>query len=83
MWNMKCFVIPVVIGATGTVTRGLKKYLEEILGKHSIYSLKKTAILGTLHILRKVLQSEAESLSGEVPRWFKERNTGKTCVKRR
>jgi hypothetical protein len=27
MWNMKCFAIPVIIGATGIVTRGLKKYL--------------------------------------------------------
>jgi hypothetical protein len=25
MWNMKCFVIPVMTGATGTVTKGLKK----------------------------------------------------------
>jgi hypothetical protein len=25
MWNMKCIVIPVIIGATGIVTRGLKK----------------------------------------------------------
>jgi hypothetical protein len=25
MWNMKCFVIPVIIGATGIVTRELKK----------------------------------------------------------
>jgi hypothetical protein len=25
MWNMKCFVIPVIIGATGIVTKGLKK----------------------------------------------------------
>jgi hypothetical protein len=25
MWNMKCFVIPVITGATGTVTVGLKK----------------------------------------------------------
>jgi hypothetical protein len=41
MWNMKYFVIPVVIGATGTVTRGLRKYLEEIPGKHSIDSLQK------------------------------------------
>jgi hypothetical protein len=41
MWNMKCFVIPVVIGATGTVTRGLRKYLEEIPGKHCIDSLQK------------------------------------------
>jgi hypothetical protein len=59
MWNIKCFVIPVIIGATGIVTKGLKKYLETIPGKYSIYSLqKKTAVLGTLHIIRKVLQSE-------------------------
>jgi hypothetical protein len=25
MWNMKRFVIPVITGATGIVTRGLKK----------------------------------------------------------
>jgi hypothetical protein len=25
MWNMKCIVIPATIGATGTVTEGLKK----------------------------------------------------------
>jgi hypothetical protein len=25
MWNMKCLDIPVVIGATGIVTKGLKK----------------------------------------------------------
>jgi hypothetical protein len=25
MWNMKCFVIPVIIGATGTVSKGLRK----------------------------------------------------------
>jgi hypothetical protein len=55
-WNMKCSVIPVVIGARGRVTRGLRKYLEEIPGKHSIDSLQKTAILGTSDILRKVLQ---------------------------
>jgi hypothetical protein len=41
MWNMKCFVIPVIIGAAGIVTRGLKKYLEIIPGKHSIDSLQK------------------------------------------
>jgi hypothetical protein len=55
---MKCFAIPVVIGAIGIVTRGLKKYLETISGKHSIDSPQKTAVLGTSHIIRKVLQSE-------------------------
>jgi hypothetical protein len=47
MWNMKCSVKPTVIEATGTVTRGLRKYLEEISGKHSIDSLQEIAILGT------------------------------------
>jgi hypothetical protein len=30
MWNLKCTIIPVIIGATGTVTRSLRKYLESI-----------------------------------------------------
>jgi hypothetical protein len=55
MWNMKCFVIPVI---TGIVSKSLQKYLERITGQHSIDSLLKTAILGTSHIIRKVLQAE-------------------------
>jgi hypothetical protein len=58
MWKMKCFVIPVITGATGIVTKGLKKYLETIPGKHSIDYLQKTSVPGTSHIIRKVLQSE-------------------------
>jgi hypothetical protein len=58
MWNMKCFVIPVIIGATGIVSKGLKKYLETIPRKRSLDFLQTTAVLGTLHIIRKVLQSE-------------------------
>jgi hypothetical protein len=52
-------IIPIVIGATGIVTRKLNKNLEAVPGKHSIDSLQKTAILGTSHIIRKVLQCEA------------------------
>jgi hypothetical protein len=33
--------------------------LEAVPGKHSIDSPQKTAILGTSHIIRKVLQCEA------------------------
>jgi hypothetical protein len=51
-------IIPVIIGATGTVTKEKKKNLESIAGKHSVYSLQKTAVLGTSHMIRKVLQSE-------------------------
>ena len=59
MWNLKCTIVPVIIGATGIVTRSLKKNLEAIPGRHSIDSLQKTAILGTSHTIRKVLQCEA------------------------
>jgi hypothetical protein len=51
-------IIPLIIGATGIVTKSLSKNLEAIPGKHSIDSLQKTAVLGTSHIIRKVLQCE-------------------------
>ena len=79
MWNLKCMIVPVIIGAAGIVTRSLRKNLETILGKHSIDSLQKTAILGTSHIIRKVLQCEAWSVSGGDHRWFK-RCTRKKCL---
>jgi len=59
MWNLNCTIIPVITGATGIVTRNLKKNLETVPVKHSIDSLQKTAIFGTSHIIRKVLQCEA------------------------
>jgi hypothetical protein len=59
MWNLKCTIIPVIIGATGIVTKKKRKNLEAVPGKHSIDSLQKTAVLGTSHIIRKALQCEA------------------------
>jgi hypothetical protein len=59
MWNLNCRIIPVIIGATGIVTGSLRKNLEAVPGKYSIDSLQKTAVLGTSHIIRKVLQCEA------------------------
>jgi hypothetical protein len=55
MWNLKSTIIPVIPGATGIVTRRLRKNLGAIPGKHSIDSLQKTAILGTSHKIWKVL----------------------------
>ena len=59
MWKLNCKTIPVLIGVTGIVTRSLRKNLEAVPGKHSIDSPQKTAVLGTSHIIRKVLQCEA------------------------
>jgi hypothetical protein len=50
-----CILIDVAIPADRNI---MQKNLEAIPGKHSIDSLQETAILGTSHIIRKVLQSE-------------------------
>jgi len=55
MWNVKPKVMPVIIGATGTISKSFRKYVSNIPGKHEVKELQKTAILGTAHILRKVL----------------------------
>jgi hypothetical protein len=48
-------VIPVIIGTTGTISKSFRKYVSTIPGNHEVKELQKTAILGTAHILRKVL----------------------------
>jgi len=55
MCNVKTKVIPVIIEATGTISESFRKYVSTIQGKHEVKELQKTAILGTAHILRKVL----------------------------
>ena len=55
MWNVKTKLIPVIIGATGTISMSFRKYVINMTGKHEVKELQKTAILGTAHILRKVL----------------------------
>jgi hypothetical protein len=55
MWNVKTEVMPVIIEATVTISKSLRPYLSNIPGKHEIEELQKTPILGTAHILRKVL----------------------------
>ena len=47
-----------IIGGTEIVTKVLKKHFKAIPRKHSIDSIQKTAVRGTSHIIRKVLQSE-------------------------
>ena len=50
----KTKVIPVIIGATGTISKLFRKYVINIPGKHEVKELHKTVILGTAHILRLV-----------------------------
>jgi hypothetical protein len=55
LWEVKARVMPVITGATGTISKSVRQYLSNIAGKHEIKGLQKTAILRDAHILREVL----------------------------
>ena len=55
MWKVKTRMIPVIIGATGIISKSFRKYISNIPGSHEVKELQKTVIWGTAHILRKVL----------------------------
>ena len=61
MWNMKCVVRPVISGATGTVTEGLKKSLVAVPVKHSVDSIRTAAVLGMSHAVRNVCSLKLEA----------------------
>ena len=54
MWNVKTKVIPIKLRAARSVSKSFRKYLSNMPGKHETKELKKTVILGTAHIFRKV-----------------------------
>jgi hypothetical protein len=53
MLNIKIMIMLVINRATEIVTKGLKKSLEVVPGKHSIDSPQKIAVLGTSPMFRK------------------------------
>jgi hypothetical protein len=55
MWNVKAKVIPVITGATGTMSKSFRKHVSNIPGNHDERELQKTAILTTANIMRKLL----------------------------
>jgi len=55
IWKTKVQTIPIIVGALGAVTKTYRKHLKKIgLEEHS-NMVQKTAVLGTVHILRRFL----------------------------
>ena len=54
---MKVTIIPIVIGAFGTLTKGLLKGLEDLEVGNRMETIQTTALLKTLRILRRVLET--------------------------
>ena len=61
--NMKVTIMPIVIGAFGTITKGLLKGLEDLEVGGWEQTLQTTALLRTARILRRVLETWGNLLS--------------------
>ena len=57
LWNMKITIVLIVIGALGTITKGLLKGLEDLEIGGRTETIQTTALLKTVRILRRVLET--------------------------
>ena len=55
MANEKVVVIPIVVGAIRTITTKFEQYTESLGIEIRIENVQKSALLGTVRIIRKVL----------------------------
>ena len=60
--NMKVTIIPIVIGAFGTVSKRLLKWLEDLEVKGRVETIQTTALLRTAIILRRALETWGDLL---------------------
>ena len=63
LWNMKMMFILIVIGALGTVTKGLVQRLEDMEIRVPMATIHTTALLRLARILRRVLDICGDLLS--------------------
>ena len=60
---MKVTIVSIVIGALGTITKGLLKGLEDLEVSGRIETIRTTALLRTARILKRVLETWGDLLS--------------------
>ena len=67
LWNMKVTIVPIVIGAFGTTTKGFLNGLEDLEVGARVETIQMTALLRTARILRRLLETWGDSNSSEKP----------------
>ena len=55
MWQMKTEVIPVVVGALGTIKKGMVENITRVSERANVSETQTISMLGSARILRKVL----------------------------
>ena len=67
LWNMKVTIVPIVIGAFGTIIKGLLKGLEDLEVGGRVETIQMTALPRTARIMRRVPETCCHSNSCEKP----------------
>ena len=57
LWNMNVTIIPIMIGAFGTVTKGSLKGLEDLEVGGRVETIQTISVLKTARMLRRVLET--------------------------
>ena len=63
LWNMKVTIVLIVIGALGTITKGLLKGLEDLEVGGWVETIQTTVLLRTGRILRRVRETWKERIT--------------------
>ena len=63
LWNMKVTIMPIVTGALGTITKSLLKGLEDLEVGGRVETIQTIALMRTVRILRRVLETWGDFLS--------------------
>ena len=66
LWNMKVTIVPILIGAFGTITKGLLKGLDDLEVGGRVDTIQTTALLRTARILRRVLEIWGDLVSFKI-----------------
>ena len=56
LWNLKTSLVPIVIGALGTIPKSLEKHLNELNAKVNISQMQTIGLLKSARITMKVLE---------------------------
>ena len=57
LWDKPVETVPLIIGALGTISKSLKRNLEELGADVAPGLLQKSVVLETAHIIRRVMNS--------------------------
>ena len=63
LWITKVTIVPIVIGALGTINKGLLKGLEDLEVGWQVENIQMTALMRTARILRRVPETWGDLLS--------------------